>query len=226
MGAEAQKSRWAIEWSMRAEEGIVNETGETTIDFMRHGEPVGGRRYRGHGIDDPLSPLGWEQMRRAVGEDCRWDQIISSPLRRCRLFASELAARHALPLAIDPEFREIGMGVWEGRSHQEIRAFESDRFAAFKRDPVAARPLGGESLEPFQNRIVVAYERQIAAYPGRRLLIVCHAGVIRAVLGYVLGARPERWYRLQIDHATISRIRLDRFGVSAISIQASVVDGL
>jgi Fructose-2,6-bisphosphatase len=202
----------------------VTETGETLVDLMRHGEPQGGQGYRGQGIDDPLSPLGWEQMRRAVGARCRWDQIISSPLSRCWLFAAELAAQHTLPLAIDPAFREIGMGDWEGRSHLEIRRHESERFAAFKRDPVAFRPPGGEPLESFQHRIVTAYERQIAVYPGRRLLIVCHAGVIRALLGHVLGARPERWYRLQIDHASISRIRLDRFGISSIAIQTSVLD--
>jgi len=30
----------------------------TTIDLLRHGEPVGGKRYRGQ-IDDPLSEKGW-----------------------------------------------------------------------------------------------------------------------------------------------------------------------
>jgi len=38
----------------------------TTLDLMRHGEPVGGRRYRGQ-MDDPLSEKGWAQMRNAVG---------------------------------------------------------------------------------------------------------------------------------------------------------------
>ena len=37
----------------------------TRIDLIRHGEPVGGRRYRGQ-IDDPLSEKGWKQMR----EEC------------------------------------------------------------------------------------------------------------------------------------------------------------
>lgn len=34
----------------------------TLIDLIRHGEPAGGRRYRGHGLDDPLTEKGWSQM--------------------------------------------------------------------------------------------------------------------------------------------------------------------
>lgn len=195
---------------------------EITIDLMRHGEPMGGARYRGCGIDDPLSPLGWEQMRRAIGEHCRWDQIISSPLRRCRSFACELAGRFGLPLAIEPELREIGMGTWEGRSYQEVRAQDPERFAAFRRDPAAVRPPGGEPLADFQRRVIGVYERQLQVYPGRRRLIICHAGVIRAILGHVLACPPERWSRLQIGHASISRIRLADFGPVSISIQGGL----
>ena len=97
---------------------------ETLVDVMRHGEPMGGRRYRGNGVDDPLSPVGWTQMRHALGDSAPWDQIISSPMARCRLFASELAGRHGLPLAIEPGFIEVGMGAWEGRSHADIAASE------------------------------------------------------------------------------------------------------
>jgi alpha-ribazole phosphatase len=55
---------------------------DITLDFMRHGEPVGGRKYRGQ-LDDPLSEKGWEQMRAAVGEAWPWTRIVSSPLLRC-----------------------------------------------------------------------------------------------------------------------------------------------
>ncbi|QIK38524.1 alpha-ribazole phosphatase family protein [Caldichromatium japonicum] len=195
---------------------------ETIIELMRHGEPLGGGRYRGCGIDDPLSPLGWAQMRRAVGEHCQWDQVISSPLRRCRSFAIELAARFSLPLAIEPDLREIGMGAWEGRSYQEVRAQDAEHFAALQRDPAAVRPPEGEPLANFQQRVVGVYERQLRVYPGRRLLIICHAGVIRAILGHVLACPPEGWYRLQIGHATISQIRIDRFGVRSVAIQSSL----
>ena len=43
----------------------------TTLDLMRHGEPVGGRRYRGR-TDDPLSEKGWNQMWTAVGDYRGW----------------------------------------------------------------------------------------------------------------------------------------------------------
>ena len=35
----------------------------TTIDLIRHGEPVGGSKYRGQ-TDDPLSEKGWAQIAR------------------------------------------------------------------------------------------------------------------------------------------------------------------
>ena len=77
---------------------------ETCIDLLRHGEPVGGRRYRGQ-IDDPLSDTGWQQMRAALADRRDWDIIYTSPLRRCAEFAGELAARHGLPLASDPRLQ-------------------------------------------------------------------------------------------------------------------------
>lgn len=37
-------------------------TQTTRLDLIRHGEPVGGRRFRGDAVDDPLSDTGWQQL--------------------------------------------------------------------------------------------------------------------------------------------------------------------
>jgi len=61
----------------------------TYIDVIRHGEPVGGRRYRGYSVDDPLTKKGWAQMRAAVPETPPWQHIVSSPLKRCLEFSQD-----------------------------------------------------------------------------------------------------------------------------------------
>lgn len=196
---------------------------DTIVDLIRHGEPRGGRMIRGQGVDHPLSPLGWQQMWAAVGTEPHWDQIISSPLARSREFAGALAAHHGLPLAVDRELREVAMGDWEGRRPTEVAEQEPELFQAFRRDPVANRPPRGERLEALQARIGRAYDRQVAAYPGRRLLIVCHAGVSRTIVGHVMEAAPQHWYRIRIDYAGITRVRHDRFGASLEFVNAERV---
>lgn len=187
---------------------------ETLVDLIRHGEPVGGRRYRGNGTDDPLSTAGWGQMSEALGEAAPWQQVITSPMARCRLFAVELAGRCRLPLVVDPGLIEVGMGAWEGRLHRDVAERDPEQYAAFYRDPVGRRPAGAEPLEHLLARVADAYERHLAAYPGRHLLVVCHAGVMRALLGYLLGADARRWYRIQIDYAGLVRVRHGPLGPS------------
>jgi probable phosphoglycerate mutase len=194
---------------------------EILVDLIRHGEPVGGARYRGNGTDDPLSALGWSQMTDALGETVPWDQIISSPMSRCRVFATDLAGRHGLPLVVDPSLIEVGMGAWEGRARSDVAEREPERFVAFYRDPVTQRPAGAEPLERLVGRVSDAYTRHLAAYPGRHLLIVCHAGVMRALVGHLLGADARRWYRIRIDYAGLIRVRHGRLGPSIEWVNAA-----
>ncbi|MEL0584501.1 MAG: histidine phosphatase family protein [Candidatus Thiodiazotropha sp. (ex. Lucinoma kazani)] len=76
----------------------------TTIDLLRHGEPVGGSRYRGQ-IDDPLSERGWEEMWHAVSGNRPWQAIISSPLQRCSQFAQALSSK--LNISLERECRYL-----------------------------------------------------------------------------------------------------------------------
>lgn len=180
----------------------------TTLDLMRHGEPVGGRKYRGQ-IDDPLSEKGWAQMRAAISEQVPWSRIISSPLLRCRAFSEELAKRHGLPLAFDARLKEVGFGVWEGKTAAEIESDAPGTLARFKADPIHARPEGAEVLEAFLARVTAGLEAIISSYPDEHILVVCHAGVIRMALAYALAIPLEKVYRTEVASAGITRLRFD-----------------
>lgn len=179
---------------------------------MRHGEPVGGRRYRGDTIDDPLSEKGWAQMWASTGTFTAWDAIVSSPMRRCLEFAEALSTKCAIPLRVEPAFREVGMGAWEGLTAQEIIDQDPDAYAAFYRDPVYCRPPRCEPLDRFGARVADAFERLIDGMGQGHVLTVAHAGVIRAAVGHVLKAEPIAWYRLRVDNAGITRFRSDDYG--------------
>lgn len=177
------------------------------VDYMRHGTPVGGGKYRGQ-IDDPLSDLGWAQMRTAAEEEQAWTRLISSPMSRCLAFARELSEQRGLPMEVDDRLREVGFGIWEGLTGAEIDERWPEARRVFYRDPIHERPPGAEPLSEFSARCGAAWEDIIARSGDDHVLVVAHAGVIRATMGYVLGLPLERLYRFQVANASLTRIRL------------------
>lgn len=186
-----------------------------TLDLMRHGEPVGGRKYRGQ-IDDPLSEKGWTQMQAAVGDAAPWTRIVSSPLRRCRAFAETLAERHSLPLALDERLMEVGFGAWEGKSAAEIEQAAPGTLARFKADPVHARPEGAEPLADFHARVSAGLDDLLAQHAGQHVLLVGHAGVIRMAFAWALHIPLAHAYRVEVATASLTRFRLDNGQASLI----------
>lgn len=179
-----------------------------TLDLMRHGEPVGGRRYRGQ-VDDPLSEKGWAQMQAAVGDAAPWDAIVSSPLQRCRAFAETLADRHRLPLTLDERLMEVGFGAWEGRTAAEIEQDAPGALARFKSDPVNARPQGAEPLAAFHARVAAALDAVRTRHGGQHVLLIGHAGVIRMAFAWALAMPLEHAYRIEVANAGLTRLHLD-----------------
>lgn len=186
--------------------------GITHFDLMRHGEPLGGRLYRGDRIDDPLSDLGWVQMRDRV-EHCRqagqddWTAIISSPLSRCRAFAEDLAAARNLPVHIDPNLREIGFGVWEGLAHAEVPHVYPEQYRAFRADPVDGRPEGAEDMTAFFNRVSGALGRWADTLAGQRVLVIGHAVVMRAALVWATDAPLRSITQIDTEYASLLSLR-------------------
>jgi broad specificity phosphatase PhoE len=187
--------------------GMEKEAPKTTlIDLLRHGEPEGGRRYRGS-IDDPLSERGWQQMWHTVGDEPLWNHVISSPMNRCRAFAEALCERHQISLAQDDRLREVGFGAWEGKTAAELKQVNAEQFFGFYQDPVRHRPEGAEILAGFCARVAAALGDIADQHPARHVLIVTHAGVIRAAISMILKTSPSDLYRVSVPSASITRLR-------------------
>jgi broad specificity phosphatase PhoE len=182
---------------------------ETRIELLRHGEPVGGRRYRGQ-LDDPLSERGWTQMWAAVGERSDWEQIVTSPLQRCHAFATALGERHQLPVQSEVRFAEVGFGEWEGKTRAELEQLVPGQVGRFLSDPLIHRPPGAEPLAAFIARVQAGFDALLAACAGQSVLVVAHAGVIRAIMASVLEIPPAAMYRINVANAGITEIRTDR----------------
>jgi len=178
----------------------------TVIDIIRHGEPVGGRMYRGH-RDDPLSELGWQQMQHAVDGYNAWQAIHSSPLLRCSEFAKTLAVKNDIPLHFDDRFKEIAWGDWEGKTSKAICADQPDRLFRFRSDPIRLRPKGAEDIRDFRQRIYDGWLDMIKLNHGKHILLVAHAGVIRAIISIVLDSPVQNMFNIKVANACVTRIR-------------------
>jgi alpha-ribazole phosphatase len=180
----------------------------TTIGLLRHGETVGSPRFCG-AMDDPLTELGWAQLREAVKrEGVEWQRVISSPLSRCADFARDLGEQLALPVALDERLREMHFGDWEGRSAAELMTTDAEALSLFWDDPVSNTPAGAEPLLVFQARVLAAWRDILARHPGERILLLSHGGVVRTLLCHLREHPVARLLEFDVRHASMHRVEV------------------
>lgn len=177
------------------------------LDLLRHGETEQGGGLRGS-IDDALTLAGWEQMRAAVAEAGPWQQIVSSPLQRCALFAAELATRLGVPMQLEPALRELHFGDWEGRSAAQIMQTDAEGLGAFWNDPYAFTPPGGEPVSDFAARVLGGVQRLHRSFAGQRVLLVSHGGVMRLLLASARGLPREQLLQVTVGHGALMPIHV------------------
>ncbi|MBA33864.1 MAG: hypothetical protein CMI14_00350 [Oleispira sp.] len=207
----------------------------TFIDVMRHGEPEGmcpdgGTILRGS-TDDVLTAKGWLQAKQRCqniidasspdNNDSPWDIIITSPLLRCAQFSEDLFTSFAgnipnknklentMQFFIKPQWREIHYGDWDGKSTAKIWQEQPEIMEKMWQDPLNFCAPKGEAVSDFSQRIEQAWLDLITEFQGKRILLVCHGGVMRLLLQQLLMMSPEAMNRFAIPYAAMSRFRID-----------------
>jgi len=187
----------------------TNASQDLRLYLIRHGEiePAAIGKLIGH-TDVALSERGIEQARRLAEElsYVRLDAIYSSDLRRAYHTAEIIAEHNQVRAQPSAAWREINMGMWEGRSLSALNDEEPEQVASLFNDPALFEYPGGESFADFTTRIQRAMDQLLLTHPSGEIALVAHGGVCRAIMGCVLGIPMRNWLRLAQDYGCLNVI--------------------
>ncbi len=155
--------------------------------LIRHGETDGESSIRYHGSADvPLSEEGRGQMRRVAGRFRNAvDRVVASPLRRS--WQAAWIVGGGAPVQLEPDFREVDFGRWEGLTQEEIQARDPVAFEDWQSGAEDFAFPSGESRKEFQERVQRGLDRLLASGAGSAL-VVAHKGTTRAIVRALTGS--------------------------------------
>jgi alpha-ribazole phosphatase len=167
--------------------------------LMRHGAPIREGLLLG-GTDDPVTEAGVAAcIARAEGLEIA--AIVSSDLKRTRDCATAIADAHGITSEVDPRWRELDFGAWDGLHPTEIAP---EAFARFHDDPDAAPPPHGERWSALQDRVSDA----LATIRPMPTLVVTHGGAIRAALAALCGFDRRQIWSFDLPYAALVSLRI------------------
>ncbi|SEA36700.1 histidine phosphatase family protein [Rubrimonas cliftonensis] len=129
--------------------------------------------------------------------------VVSSDLARAVATARRIAGARPLQAA-DARLRELNFGAWEGMTYDAAAAAQPDAYRAFFETPGPSRAPGGESFDDLRARVCDAIEARKA--DGGDVVLVAHAGAIRAALAVALDLTPAQALGFAVDPLSITRL--------------------
>ena len=169
------------------------------LHLMRHGAPDVAGRLLGR-TDDPATEAGIAACVAQAG-GLAVSRIEASDLIRARACAKAIGSPQGVPVEIDPRWRELDFGAWDGLTPAAI---DSAALSAFYDDPDASPPPDGERWSALQNRVA----RVLAEMPPVATLVVTHGGAIRAALADLCGFDRRQIWAFDLPYAALVSLRI------------------
>lgn len=154
-----------------------------TLDLLilRHGPTQWNidKRLQGHtdiSVDPASLQRQWPRMLPKPWHNRLW---FSSPLLRARQTAEYLG----LQFTVESALIEMHWGDWEGKRLSELREESPQELQRLENQGLYMRPPGGESPLEVQQRVSLWVEQRAhSKSQSQQLGVICHKGVIRALL--------------------------------------------
>jgi probable phosphoglycerate mutase len=191
-------------------ERLVGDEVPTTIWFVRHGETplTPSRRFSGVGaMNPPLTETGIAQAQAVAREIAarKPDLLIASPLQRTTMTAQEVSKASGLEITFDDIWVECDFGSWEGKTPTEVKEQHPEDWNSWL-SSLAHRPGGGESYAEVYSRIEAGINDLVERYPHKKICVVTHNIVIRAIAAHAMQASLESMYHVDILPCSITTV--------------------
>ena len=162
---------------------------QRTLYLLRHGEISTPGILAGK-TDVALSENGLRQLWKSSQQLPEISYCISSPLQRCRLFASEYALHNNINLELDDKIKEMDFGDWDGRTYKDLWQIKSSKqqssIGDFWQNPWEHSPPNGEAMIDFVKRVDTWWQQWLLEGDDGNILVVAHGGVIKHLIARVL----------------------------------------
>lgn len=160
-----------------------------TLYLARHGETDSNLKELVQGqTDSKLNTTGKLQAKKLSEKltSIKFDAIFSSDLLRAKETAEIIAIKKELAVATTKALRERFWGRFEGQPHEVIKKIDEYKQALSKEESLKYKPEPEvESDEEIAGRVFTFLREIAVAYPGKKVLVVVHGGVIRLILNHL-----------------------------------------
>jgi broad specificity phosphatase PhoE len=148
-----------------------------------------------------------ERMRKA-----RVTTIVASDLERAEETAGIVGRACDVVHSVDPDLREVDVGTWTGKSHDQVQELFPEEWAAWSAG-LDVRRGNGETYAELATRIERAVTRIASMDVRDPVLIVSHGGSIKSYVAKILGVSAEGLRALAgVGNASLTIIERDSRG--------------
>ena len=180
----------------------------STLWIVRHTLPQGGEGRCCGRHDLPLSAEGIQHAKALAQQFAGQSiaRVYSSGLSRALETARILAEPHGLTVSIVETLAEIHFGDLEGLTYEETEERYPEVFRSWMERPAETHFPNGESFAQMRSRVLSSWDSLVRRHQNECIVVVAHAGVIRTIIGNVLGLPDDHVFRLAQRYGAINRI--------------------
>lgn len=181
------------------------------IYLLRHGETEQNLKgfYYGN-LDIDITDKGIKQIEYINDKvkNIPFDKIYISNMKRAKSSADIISRDKDIPYIRDKRLNEMNLGIFEGKSYENIKNEYPIEFKGWSDDWKNYDPPQGESYVDFYERVKDFFQ-EILELQDENILLVTHGGVIRSILAYIMGENLDAFWKFGSKNGDLTLVKYE-----------------